>query len=272
MTRRADVLTVLDLALAAGGATGGRRLFDALSFEVRAGERWVLLGPNGAGKSSLLAALAGVFPVAAGRIALDGRALDAWTPARLADRRAWCPQFWSDPFPATVRATALLARQRRGWWQAGVDLPDPGVDALLDRLDLAALAEADVRTLSGGERQRVAIATTLLQDTPLLLLDEPASHLDLGHQQLLVQMLCDHTAAGGSVVASLHDLNLAWDLASHVVLLDGRGGCEAGPRDALMRPEFLGAVFDVTLREVEIGARRRFWSGVDAPSRNEEDA
>ena len=67
----------------------------------------------------------------------------------------------------------------------------------------------------------VAIATALLQDAPLLLLDEPASHLDLGHQHLLLGILHDHAARGGAVVASLHDLNLAWDLASHVVLLDG---------------------------------------------------
>ena len=105
----------------------------------------------------------------------------------------------------------------------------------LDELGLRALADADVQSLSGGERQRVAIATALLQDAPLLLLDEPASHLDPAHQRLLLAVLRRHAAAGGSVVASLHDLDLAWDLASHCVLLDGGGGAVAGRRDEIGR-------------------------------------
>ena len=78
-----------------------------------------------------------------------------------------------------------------------------------------------MQALSGGERQRVAIATALLQDAPLLLLDEPASHLDLAHQRLLLALLARPCRQGGAVVASLHDLNLAWDLAGHCSSLDG---------------------------------------------------
>ena len=89
--------------------------------------------------------------------------------------------------------TARLARHRGAWWQTGAGGPDVEVHATLERLDLQAYAQVDVRTLSGGERQRVAIATTLLlQGAPLLLLDEPASHLDLGHQQLLLDVLRAH--------------------------------------------------------------------------------
>jgi iron complex transport system ATP-binding protein len=248
------------LALRAGGSAHARLLFAGLAFEVRAGERWVLLGPNGAGKSSLLGALAGIFPVAAGHVAVDGRPLSQWSPAALADRRAWCPQFWSDPFPATVIDTVQLARDRSGWraWPAH---PDAETRAVIARLELEDLVQADVRTLSGGERQRVAIATALLQGSPLQLLDEPASHLDLAHQQLLVRLLAEHAAAGGAVVASLHDLNLAADLASHVVLLDGRGGAVAGPRAAVMTHDRLGAAFGLPIRSIEVGAATRFWHG-----------
>ncbi len=261
MTATGVALEVRDLTLQAGGRRDGRVLLRGLSFDVRPGERWTVLGPNGAGKTSLLAALAGVFPIAAGSVRVDGRSLADWKPVLLAERRAWCPQFWSDPFPATVRDTARLAYDRAGWWSAPAGAVEADVDAVLARLDLSALAHADVRTLSGGERQRVAIATTLLQGAPLLLLDEPASHLDLGHQHQLLDLLDVHAAACGSVVASLHDLNLAWDLATHVVLVDGRGGAQAGPRDEQMTPTRLGVVFGVPMFETTIGTRRRFWPG-----------
>ena len=218
-------LAVSGLRLRAGGTTMGRDLFGALDFRVGAGERWVVIGPNGAGKSSLLAAIAGVFPSAAGEIRIDGRAMASWRAGALAARRAWSPQFWSDPFPATVRETASMARDRAvGWLANGRAHDDADADALLDRLDLSRLADLDVQSLSGGERQRVAIATALLQGAPLLLLDEPASHLDPAHQRLLLDVLADHARRGGAVVVSLHDLDLAWDLGRHCILLDGRGG------------------------------------------------
>ena len=255
-------MQVHDLGLRAGGSPEGRWLFEHLGFEVRPGEIWAVLGPNGSGKSSLLAALANVFERSAGSIAIDGKSLDDWKPEALADRRAWCPQFWSDPFPSSVLDTVQLAQHRRAPWFFQTPEPDAAVHALMARLELAELATADVRTLSGGERQRVAIATALLQQAPLLLLDEPAAHLDLGHQQMLVDVLRGHAATGGAVVVSLHDLNLAWDLADHVVLLDGRGGASAGTRATMLTPTRLGAAFGVAIRQVAVGEQQRFWSGL----------
>lgn len=253
-------LDVVDLVLRAGASKRGRRLFEPLTLSVQAGERWVVLGPNGAGKSSLLAALAGVFPTDAGQVCLQGRAFSQWRPEALADWRAWCPQFWSDPFPSTVLETARIAMRRGAWWSAApTDTAE--VERVLDELDLRSLAQADVRQLSGGERQRVAVATALLQGTPLVLLDEPASHLDLAHQQLLLRLLRERSAAGTAVVASLHDINLAWDLATHAVLLDGRGAAVAGARDAVMTASLLSAAFGVAIAPVEVCGQTRFWVG-----------
>ena len=257
------------LALRAGGSARGRVLVDRLDIRVAAGERWVVVGPNGAGKSSLLAALAGVFPLAAGHVRVDGVELAAWRPSLLAERRAWSPQFWSDPFPATVRETAALARRRDFGLRSLLDdgaAGDGEVERVLDRLLLAPFAASDVQTLSGGERQRVAIATALLQGAPLLLLDEPASHLDLAHERLLVDVLRAHAASGGAVVASLHDLDLAWDLASHVVLLDGAGGAVAGARDDVLVADRLGAVFGVAIRALVVDGATRFVVADRVPS------
>jgi iron complex transport system ATP-binding protein len=253
-------LQVDGLSLRAGASARGRLLFDALHFCVDAGDRWVVLGPNGAGKSSLLAAMAGVFEAAAGQVLLQGRALHDWSPPTLADRRAWCPQFWSDPFPSTVTETASIAMRRGAWWrQAGSDAA--AIECALAELDLTALANEDVRHLSGGERQRVAIATALLQGAPLVLFDEPASHLDLAHQHLLVQLLLRRSADGQAMVASLHDINLAWDLATHAVLIDGRGHAVAGARNEVMTPAHLAHAFGVPIDRVEVCGQTRFWVG-----------
>ena len=247
------------LGIDASGEPTARRLFSGLGLRVGFGERWVVIGPNGSGKSSLLATLAGTFPVAAGVVRLDGRPLSEWPLPALADARAWSPQFWFDPFPSTVLETAALAhRRRRGWRFGGMEATDAQVSATLDRLGLGQLADADVRTLSGGERQRLALATALLQEAPLLLLDEPASHLDPAHQRLLLQVLREHAVAGGAVIASLHDLNLAWDLASHAVLLDGRGGARVGSREQVFDAHRLGSVFGVTIEAVRVGGSMRF--------------
>jgi iron complex transport system ATP-binding protein len=140
-------------------------------------------------------------------------------------------------------------------------LDAPALRVLLQRLDIAALADADVRTLSGGERQRVALAAAWWQGAPLLLLDEPASHLDLSHREQLVALLHSHLQGGGSAVVSVHDLDLAWRIATHAVLLDGRGGAAAGTRDAVMEPERLATAFDVPVSWVEVCGQRRFWVG-----------
>jgi iron complex transport system ATP-binding protein len=258
----APLLAANALGLRAGGYPDGRWLFERLGFEVREGECWVVLGPNGSGKSSLLAALAGVFDRSAGDVAVDGKTLDDWKPGALAERRAWCPQFWSDPFPSSVLDTVQLARHRHEAWFFETQAPDDAVRALMARLELADLASVDVRILSGGERQRVAIATALLQEAPVLLLDEPASHLDLGHQQLLVDVLRGHAAKGGAGRRQL--------ARPEPRLGSGR------PGRAARRPRWRHGraarndddadpprrAFGVAIQQVAVGSQQRFWSGL----------
>jgi ABC-type cobalamin/Fe3+-siderophores transport system ATPase subunit len=263
---------------------GGRTLLHGLSATLAAGQRWVVLGPNGAGKSTLIAALAGLLDPAAGGLRLQSRALHGWSPAALAAWRAWCPAGWTDPFPLRVDEALRGVAAARG-------LGGPGAEArlreLLRALDLQALAEHDLGRLSSGERQRVAIAAALMQEAPLLLLDEPSSHLDYAHRQMLVTALEAHAARGGLVVASLHELDLAWQLATHALLLQGpagppggasvaggevgpdrRGRVWAGPREAVMTPERLSRVYGVPVAEVEVCGERRFWIG---PRRSREE-
>lgn len=238
----AQLLTLNRLALRAGSR--GHYLARDLSLRIEAGQRWVVLGPNGAGKSTLLATLAGLLAPAGGSVHLGDRVLAAWGPAELARQRAWCPQFWLDPFPASAWETvacAVIASHPQ--------LPAAHVEQIardwLGHLDMAALADRDVRTLSGGERQRVALATACAQDAPVLLLDEPTSHLDWSHQALLQRLLKQWSGGGGSVIAAVHDLNLAWSIATHALLLDGHGGAHAGTRDEVLQAANLSRAYGV---------------------------
>lgn len=252
------------LRLHAGGKAGGRLLIDALSATLSAGERWVLLGPNGAGKSTLLVALAGLVQPSAGRILLDDRALGSWSATELARRRAWCPQFWLDPFPVSAWETvacALLALNP----QLDAGSAESRAREWLAEFDVGQLADNDVRMLSGGERQRVALATACAQNAPLLMLDEPTSHLDWSHQALLQKRLRRLSDDGGCVLAAVHDLNLAWTLATHALLLDGRGDVLAGTREDVLRADALSAAYGVAVSVREENDARWFRVDLENP-------
>ena len=221
---------------------GARLLVDGLDLRVEAGSRWVVLGPNGAGKSTLLATLAGARGVDGGSVLLGGRPVEQWDVQTLAARRALLPDGWLDPFAATVLDTVLTARYRLG------DADEHGsriAEKWLAHFDCAGLLQRDVRSLSRGERQRVAIATALSQETPLLLLDEPIAHQDPRHQALVIDELArlhEHT-----LVASLHDLNAAVRMASHALLLSGRGDWIAGPAPQVLTADKLSVLFETPI-------------------------
>jgi iron complex transport system ATP-binding protein len=232
---------------------GSRRLVDALDLRIETGSRWVVLGPNGAGKSTLLATLAGARRPDDGAVWLDGRPIDEWDAQALAAQRALLPDGWLDPFAATVFDTVLTARFRLG--EADQHGGRTAAD-WLDRFDCAPLCRRDVRSLSRGERQRVAIATALTQEAPLLLLDEPIAHQDPRHTALVIDQLAG--LAGHTLVASLHDLNAAARLATHALLLTGRGDWTAGPAGQVLTAERLSALFDTPIEKVSLAGRSLF--------------
>ncbi|MGU7771112.1 ABC transporter ATP-binding protein [Burkholderia sp. MR1-5-21] len=228
---------------------GARTLLSGFTQRFGPGEIWCVAGPNGAGKTTLLATLAGLHAPSGGHVEVDGRPLAAWSPARLARRRALMPQHLHDVFSATVFDTVLLNRfpYLGGWgWERDGDRA-AARDALAT-FGLAPFADRDVLSLSGGERQRVALAATLCQDAPLLLLDEPLAHLDLHHQIDCLTALAAWLDAGQrTVLFSCHDLNLARRFATHALLLDGRGRAWAGPVHDVLTAERASDAFGYPL-------------------------
>ena len=232
---------------------GERDLVNDLSIQVAPAQRWVVIGPNGAGKSSLLGALAGARRSQAGSIRIAGRLIARCGVEELAELRALMNDRWIDPFSATVLDTVLTARYRFG---AEDGMREVAL-ATLSEMDCAHLAHRDVRGLSRGERQRVALATALAQDTPVLLLDEPTSHQDPGHQAWVLARLAARERQ--TVVAVLHDINAAARFATHVLLLSGAGWWRAGPRSRVLTAQELSTLFDTRIEVTAAGHTEVFW-------------
>jgi iron complex transport system ATP-binding protein len=186
-------------------------------------------------------------------VLLDGQDVSTTPVLQLAERRALVIDRWTDPFAARVIDTVLTARFRFGTQDAAAR---QRVHQCLGELDCLHLQEQDVRSLSRGERQRVAIATAAAQDTPLLLLDEPIAHQDPRHQAWVIDWL--RAQQDRTVVATLHDMNAAARLATHALLLDGRGGWEAGLTTRVLTAARLSQLFATPVAEVSVNGAARF--------------
>ena len=250
------MIETTDLLLCADG----RVLVEGLDWRVNAGESWCVIGPNGAGKSTLLRTVAGLRAPDGGGVAIAGKPLAAWPLVALARERGYLAQARGDAFAYRVIETVLMARHpyhADRYWEGSDD--HAAAERALRALDVLHLAGRDVRTLSGGERQRVALAALLAQETPLLLLDEPANALDLAHQAAMTALLARLCREEGRAVVSVgHDLNLAWSGATHALLLLKGGAWHAGPVAEVMRADLLGACLGHPIVAVEHGGRTVF--------------
>ncbi|HEY9372025.1 ABC transporter ATP-binding protein [Streptomyces sp.] len=224
---------------------GDRIVADDLDLEIPAGKITALVGPNACGKSTALRALARLLKPAAGTVRLDGEDVATMSARDFALRLALLPQSPSAPEGITVRD--LVSRGRtphQRWWRQWSSSDEEAVDAALAATGCAELAQRSIDELSGGQRQRVWIAMALAQDTPVLLLDEPTTYLDLAHQVDVLELVAElNRADGRTVVMVLHELNLACRYADHLVAMrDGRV-VAAGPPTDIVVPDLVQEVF-----------------------------
>ena len=227
-------------------APEGSPVLDGISADAPGGRLTGVLGPNGAGKSSLLRVVAGVLAPDAGTALLDGTDLLALPRRERARHVALVEQEAAAVWPLTVREAVHLGRTPHLTRWGGLTAHDHAtVDAALDAAGVGALAERRLTTLSGGERQRAHLARALAQEPRVLLLDEPTNHLDVRARLELLALLRRLVAVDVTVLAALHDLNLAAAACDHVVVLDAGRVVAEGPVDEVLVPEVIEPVYGV---------------------------
>jgi iron complex transport system ATP-binding protein len=240
------MLEIRDLAL----FYGERAALRDVSLSLARGELLGVVGPNASGKSSLIRAITNVVTPQRGEIRLDGSLVRRLSRRELSLRVAVVPQNPTLPEAFTTLEVVLMGRtphlgllqsERRADWAA--------VRRALEQTDVFELADRRIGELSGGERQRVVVARALAQEAPLLLLDEPTAHLDVGHQATvleLLQRLCRDDGADGcpkAVLAVVHDLTLAAQYCDRLAMLsEGRLVALGSPQDVLS-PQVLASVY-----------------------------
>jgi iron complex transport system ATP-binding protein len=199
----------------------GNIVIQELDLAIPTGKITALVGPNGCGKSTLLKGLARLLKPKSGTVYLEGKSIHKLSTKEVAKRLGTLPQSPIAPEGLTVRELVAQGRYPHQSWLQQWSLQDEQMtEQALLTTGMWELADRPLNTLSGGQRQRVWIAMTLAQDTPILLLDEPTTFLDLAHQIEVLDLLCElNRTQGRTIVMVLHDLNQACRYADYLVAI-----------------------------------------------------
>ena len=221
----------------------GRTLVRKLNLDIQAGALVCVLGTNGAGKTLTLHTLAGLRQ-APGSVLLCNTDMATLSRREVARRLGLLLQIHEDAFPLSVMDSALMGRfPKLDFWQWPGRRDQSIVLEALHRFDLDGLEHRMITTLYGGERERVALATLMVQDPAIWLLDEPLNHLDPHHQIAVLSELADVAASGKVVLTTVHNPALAMRYATHALMLYGDGDWEFGEAATLLEPERLERMY-----------------------------
>lgn len=236
-------------------------IIEGISLHLSEGSVLALIGPNGSGKTTFIRAVSGVLPLRAGSVKINGTDITRMSSQQRARTIAVVPQARSFPPAFTTEEVVALGRTPHLNWLGRITEKDQAIiDVALEKMDLVALRNRSVGELSGGEQQRLFLARSLAQESPLLLMDEPTTHLDLQYQVNLMQRVYqlahpseDERGSGikpRTVVIALHDLNLISRYADQVGLLVGGKLAAIGKPEEILDAEILSRAYNLRLRVV----------------------
>ena len=224
---------------------GGCEVLQGIDVDVMRGEVLSVVGPNGCGKSTLLRAVTGLIPLCGGEVRIDGISLAELSAMQRARLCAVQPQVEAPLFDYTVGQFVLLGRHPHRRSLAPASAGDhASTSRALEQTDLAGFGKRSIRSLSTGEWQRALLARALAQDAPLLLLDEPAAHLDPGHRFVMHTLLRKLAREENRAVLCVsHDLNLAAEFSDRMMIMSKGSVIATGAPDEVMTEPHLYAAF-----------------------------
>lgn len=228
----------------------GQEVLHGISAGIEAGRITVLAGPNGCGKTTFLKSMIGLVSKTSGEIWIDGKKIEEYSAQMLAKKIAYLPQKRNVP-DITVRKMVLHGRFPYLDYPRRYRAEDLKIaDQALQQVGMEAYAEQNLKQLSGGMQQKVFIAMALAQDTPVILMDEPTSFLDIAHQIRLMETVRKLAEQGKAVVLVLHDLAMALRMADQILVLREGRMCVQGTPEAVYKSGVLGEVFGVKVKRV----------------------
>ncbi|AWB43855.1 ABC transporter ATP-binding protein [Paenibacillus sp. CAA11] len=227
---------------------GPRKVLRELSWKVEPGQFWGILGPNGSGKTTLLNVISGVEPPDSGEIHIKGRPLKSYDRRSLSRLVAVLQQDGLPTIGYTVREVVEMGRFPYLNWLGRDQAPhaDRLIEAVMDRLELLELADRPLNELSGGQRQRTALGKVMAQQPQLLLLDEPTTYLDVRAQLQFMELVSSWQREEGlTVIAVMHDLNLAALYCDHLLVLKEGAVAASGDPKKILESQLISDVFGV---------------------------
>lgn len=235
--------------LARGLSVGydGHQVIENLDVAIPAGKITTIIGPNGSGKSTLLKALAGIIPHTSGEVRIQGTALQQLSAKKTAQTIAFLPQQPSAPEGMLGADLVALGRHPHRSWLRQFSAEDQRiVHKVMEQTQTTEFADRPVNECSGGQQQRLWIAMALAQSTPIVLLDEPTTYLDLAHSVSVLKLVRQlHADEGTTVCMVLHDITLALRVSDHLIVVDDGAVVAAGAPADIMTEELLRDVFDL---------------------------
>ncbi len=214
---------------------GGKEVLRGVHLAVEKGEFVAVIGPNGSGKSTLVKCLTGFLRPKEGMILLEGKNITSWKSKERARKLAVLHQEAGEPLPFRVRDYVELGRYpHHGFADGSREEDRESVSRAIARAGIGRFESRKLTELSGGERQMVYLARALAQNPEIIILDEPVSHLDIGHTVSIMDAMTTLNETGVAVLAVLHDINLASDYADRIIALkDGMVFAEGSPSQVM---------------------------------------
>ncbi len=238
---------------------GAQNIFERISFSVGPGEIFCLLGPNGCGKTTLLDCILGFHCLGSGSIRIKGKDVGSFKPGRIARSIAYVPQKHERTFPYTVREIVTMGR---AGYLGLFGAPSPAdrrmADEALERIGIRHLGDRPYTQLSGGETQLVMIARALVQDAPVVILDEPTAHLDLRYELFIMEVITGLVKQSGlAIIMATHFPNHAFyfqnnGVSTSIALLHKGGFLAMGPPESILDEDRLRTLYGVNASVISL--------------------